>query len=157
MKNATTAQVLTALAVGDVVDKILTEVKTAVAGEITVEIKDVSTFSTDTPIDIRTADNRFVLDQLNGLTRIEPSSPLSGHLDLQHVGIVGHSIGGATAIQVMAADPRFKVGVNLDGKLFGTQPDARLHQPLLWMDGVDEDAVRIRTQSEPAALTGRAS
>ena len=36
-------------------------------------------------------------------------------------------------MQVMAADPRFKVGVNLDGKLFGTEPDARLRQPLLWM------------------------
>ena len=37
----------------------------------------------------------------------------------------------------MATDPRFKVGVNLDGKLFGTQPDARLHQPLLWIQSDD--------------------
>ena len=33
----------------------------------------------------------------------------------------------------MSSDPRFKVGVNLDGKLFGTEPDARLKQPLLWI------------------------
>jgi hypothetical protein len=37
----------------------------------------------------------------------------------------------------MAGDPRFKVGVNLDGKLFGTQPDAHLHQPLLWVQSGD--------------------
>ena len=38
----------------------------------------------------------------------------------------------------MAADPRFKVGVNLDGKLFGTQPDARLQS------AAAVDAVRRR-------------
>ena len=74
-----------------------------------------------------------MLDQLGRLAQVEPGSPLAGHLDLQHVGIVGHSIGGATAVQVMAGDPRFKVGVNLDGKLFGTEPDARLNRPFLWI------------------------
>src|SRR5205085_7286857 len=88
-------------------------------------------------IGIRAADSRFVLDQLDRLARLEPSSPLAGHLDLQHVGIVGHSIGGATAVQVMAGDPRFKVGVNLDGKLFGTQPNARLNRPFLWIQSGD--------------------
>jgi predicted dienelactone hydrolase len=85
-------------------------------------------------IDIRAADSRFVLDQLNRLATLEPGSPLAGHLDLQHVGIVGHSIGGATAVQVMASDPRFKVGVDLDGKLFGAEPNARLNRPFLWIE-----------------------
>ncbi|HZT86166.1 MAG TPA: hypothetical protein VE984_12235, partial [Gaiellaceae bacterium] len=68
-------------------------------------------------------------------------SPLAGHLDLQHVGIVGHSIGGATAVQVMAADPRFKVGVDLDGKLFGAERNARLDRPFLWIQsGTKPDA-----------------
>jgi predicted dienelactone hydrolase len=84
-------------------------------------------------IGIRAADSRFVLDQLSRLAQLEPGSPLAGHLDLRHVGIVGHSIGGATAVQVMAGDPRFKVGVDLDGKLFGTEPDAHLKRPFLWI------------------------
>lgn len=84
-------------------------------------------------IDIRTADTSFVLDQLSRLAKLDPHSPLAGHLDLHHVGIVGHSIGGATAVQAMAADRRFKVGVNLDGKLFGAEPDARLDRPFLWI------------------------
>jgi predicted dienelactone hydrolase len=84
-------------------------------------------------INIRAADSSFVLDQLSRLTRLDPSSPLAGHLDLQHVGIIGRSIGGATAVQVTAADPRFKVAVNLDGKLFGAQSAAHLNRPLLWI------------------------
>jgi dienelactone hydrolase len=84
-------------------------------------------------IDIRTADSSFALDQLSRLAQLEPNSPLAGHLDLEHVGIAGHSIGGATAVQVMAADRRFKVGVNLDGKLFGQEPEARLGRPFLWI------------------------
>ena len=84
-------------------------------------------------INIRAADASFVLDQLSRLTQLDPRSPLAGHLDLQHVGIIGHSIGGATAVQVIAADPRFKVAVNLDGKLFGSQSAAHLTRPLLWI------------------------
>jgi predicted dienelactone hydrolase len=84
-------------------------------------------------IDIRAADSSFALDQLSRLAQLEPSSPLAGRLDLEHVGIAGHSMGGATAVQVMAADPRFKVGVDLDGKLFGRQPQARLDRPFLWI------------------------
>jgi hypothetical protein len=84
-------------------------------------------------IGIRAADSSFALDQLSRLAQHEPNSPLAGHLDLGHVGIVGHSMGGATAVQVMAGDRRFKVGVNLDGKLFGAEPDARLDRPFLWI------------------------
>ncbi|MDP9262242.1 MAG: hypothetical protein M3O89_09740, partial [Actinomycetota bacterium] len=88
-------------------------------------------------IDIRTADSSFVLDQLSRLAQLEPNSPLAGHLDLRHVGIAGHSLGGATAVQVMAGDTRFKVGVNLDGKLFGAEPDAHLDRPFLWIQSGD--------------------
>jgi predicted dienelactone hydrolase len=48
---------------------------------------------------IRAADSRFVLDQLGRLEQVEPGSPLVGHLDVRHTGIVGHSMGGAAAAQ----------------------------------------------------------
>jgi predicted dienelactone hydrolase len=105
-------------------------------------------------IDIRAADSSFALDQLSRLAQLEPNSPLAGHLDLVgHVGIAGHSIGGATAVQVMAADRRFKVGVNLDGKLFGAEPDARLDRPFLWIQSGDAKTAEY-TQGRDRLLHG---
>ncbi len=104
-------------------------------------------------IDIRAADSRFALDQLNRLAQLEPNSPLAGHLDLEHVGIAGHSLGGATAVQVMAGDRRFKVGVNLDGKLFGKEPAARLDRPFLWIQSGDAKTAEY-TQGRDRFLEG---
>jgi predicted dienelactone hydrolase len=84
-------------------------------------------------IRIRAADARFVLDRLERLSGERPRSRLAGHLDLGGVGVVGHSLGGATAVEAMAADRRLVVGVNLDGKLFGGERDVRLGRPFLWI------------------------
>ena len=85
---------------------------------------------------IRAADSRFVLDQLGRLAQVEPGSPLVGHLDVEHTGIVGHSMGGAAAAQVVAEDPRFLVGVNLDGTLPAALVGSwRLGAPFLWVQG----------------------
>ena len=37
----------------------------------------------------------------------------------------------------MAGDPRFRIGVNLDGKLFGNEPESRLDRPFLWIQSGD--------------------
>jgi predicted dienelactone hydrolase len=106
-------------------------------------------------ISTRVADIRFALGRLDQLARREPRSPLAGHIDLEHVGIVGHSIGGATAVQAMASDLRFKVGVNLDGKLFGTEPDADLNRPFLWI-GSDVMQTREYTHGRDRFLSRQA-
>ncbi len=91
--------------------------------------------------DIRPADSSFVLDQLTDLARIEPTSPLAGHLDLQHVGMIAHSLGGASAVQVIDIAARFQVGVNIDGIIPSTRANASLDRPLLWLqsDSKPED------------------
>src|SRR5918912_964338 len=83
---------------------------------------------------IRAADSRFVLDQLGRLAEVELESPLVGHLDVRHMGIVGHSMGGAAAAQAVAEEPRFRVGVNLDGVLPAALVGGwHLGAPFLWL------------------------
>jgi dienelactone hydrolase len=99
---------------------------------------------------IRAADSRFVLDQLARLAQVEPRSPLVGHLDVRHTGVVGHSMGGAAAAQVVAEDPRFLVGVNLDGTLPAALVGGwHLGAPFLWLqsDG-QQQASYLRVRDE---------
>ncbi|MEV7175289.1 hypothetical protein [Kitasatospora sp. NPDC093679] len=81
-------------------------------------------------VDIRVADTRFVLDRLAVLDRGgNPDAEhrrlptgLAGRIDLSAVGMTGHSLGGATAAQVMHDDPRVDAAVDLDGGLdFGEE------------------------------------
>jgi predicted dienelactone hydrolase len=63
-------------------------------------------------VDVRVKDTRFVLDRLSALNR---HSRFAGRLDLAHIGMVGHSLGGGTAAEVMLVDQRVDAALNLDG------------------------------------------
>ncbi|KAI1086004.1 hypothetical protein F5B19DRAFT_480729 [Rostrohypoxylon terebratum] len=78
-------------------------------------------------IDIRTADvvsvlnalsNSTVVDRIPGFARHEP---LESRFDTNRVGVFGHSLGGATALSVLANDTRFVVGANSDGSYWGSE------------------------------------
>ncbi|AHI00266.1 alpha/beta hydrolase family protein [Kutzneria albida] len=92
-------------------------------------------------LDVRVADTRFVLDQLAVLARGDnPDAErrplprgLGRALDLSHPAMFGHSLGGATAAQVMTEDRRVAAGVDLDGTLFGSVADSGLDRPFLLM------------------------
>ena len=62
-------------------------------------------------LDTRVADVGFVLDKL---TKLSTTSVFNGVMDLNKVGVLGHSYGGATAIQVSYEDVRVKSCLVLD-------------------------------------------
>jgi dienelactone hydrolase len=63
----------------------------------------------------RAADARFVLNQMERLAANDPAQLLTGRLDLERVGIFGHSLGGVAAVLACTVDRRFKAALNLDG------------------------------------------
>lgn len=85
-------------------------------------------------VEIRAKDAQFVLDKLEEINGKDPLGLLTEKLDLNRVGIFGHSLGGATAVQTLLQDKRFKAGINLDGGLFINRVDRSLNQPLMFMN-----------------------
>jgi predicted dienelactone hydrolase len=70
-------------------------------------------------MDARTADTELVLDRLKSLP-----DRLTGGMDLNRIGMFGHSAGGFTTANLMYADPRIKAGINMDGTLeYTVTPD----------------------------------
>jgi predicted dienelactone hydrolase len=95
---------------------------------------------------VRIADTRFVLDELARLAsganpdaehRTLPTG-LAHALNLDKVGMFGHSLGGATTAKAMAADARIVAGINLDGSMFLANP--AVHQ------NISELAAQLATQ-----------
>lgn len=96
-------------------------------------------------IQARVADTRFVLDRLTDLNSgIDPDADghplpanLAGMLDLSKIAMFGHSLGGATAAQVMHDDGRVVAGVDLDGTLLGSVLTDGLDRPFVLIGRTD--------------------
>jgi dienelactone hydrolase len=79
---------------------------------------------------VRVADTRFVLDWLARPHRTLPDG-LWQSMDQRRIGMVGHSLGGATAAETMFVDRRVKAGANLDGSMAGRVLTGGLDRPFL--------------------------
>ena len=80
-----------------------------------------------------TADMSFARDQLEQLNASDPSGRFLGRLDLQRVGVFGHSLGGATALQFCHDDRRCKAGIDVDGAPLGSVIGEGVSQPFMFL------------------------
>jgi dienelactone hydrolase len=83
-----------------------------------------------TVIDTRVSDLRYALSAIG---RLNHRGRFRGSLQVDGVGVLGHSLGGLTAARVTAADPRIACGADLDGSVFGGQVRHGLAKPFLLM------------------------
>ncbi|MCM3270461.1 alpha/beta hydrolase family protein [Paenibacillus elgii] len=82
---------------------------------------------------VLTVDVAFALDQFELIQSGHIPSQLKGRIDLGHVGVFGHSIGGATAYDA-SYDPRIAVGIDMDGGLYRLRDREGLRKPFLFMN-----------------------
>src|SRR6476620_11319343 len=80
---------------------------------------------------VRIADTRYVLDTLTRLNRDSRNGAFSGMFNLAHIGMFGHSLGGATAAATMLLDRRLDAGLDMDGSLFGKVAVTGLEKPFM--------------------------
>ena len=77
-------------------------------------------------INTRVSDLRFIMDQLEQIQSGSIRHPLNGYLDLDRIGITGHSFGGSTAALTGNNDKRVKAVSVIDG----------------WMNPLPNDLIR---------------
>lgn len=80
-----------------------------------------------------TSDIAFVLDQLARLNNADSTGKFAGRLDMTRVGVIGHSFGGATALQFCHDDSRCTAGIDLDGAPLGKVIREGIHQPFMFL------------------------
>jgi dienelactone hydrolase len=80
-----------------------------------------------------TSDTKFVVSQLEQLNAADPSGKFTGRLDMQRLGMFGHSFGGATALQFCHDDPQCKAGIDMDGAPYGSVVQDGLKQPFMFI------------------------
>lgn len=103
-------------------------------------------------------DSRFVLDQVEAMNRAP--GPLQGRLDLDRIGAFGWSMGGAAALELLRVDPRVKVAVNHDGRLFGSVMSEPIKRPfMMFHHGINDlsqapEAVRDAARENLANIFG---
>lgn len=79
-----------------------------------------------------TSDATFVVDQLQRMNN-SPSEKIAAHMDLQRLGMFGHSFGGATALEFCHQDSRCKAALDMDGIPFGRVVVEGLNKPGMFL------------------------
>lgn len=63
----------------------------------------------ETHIPLWTSDAAFVLNQVEKLNQKDTAGRFTGRIDLERIGMLGHSFGGAVTVQMLKNDPRVKI------------------------------------------------
>jgi hypothetical protein len=79
------------------------------------------------------ADTRFVIDELSRLDARDTTGVFAGRLDLDAIGLAGHSLGGATALQGCHDDARCKAAIDIDGMPLGSVVQSAISQPCMFL------------------------
>jgi predicted dienelactone hydrolase len=98
------------------------------------------------------ADMGFALDQLERLNTSDPSGRFLGRLDMQRVGVFGHSLGGAEALQFCHDDSRCKAGIDVDGAPLGSVIGEGVTQPFMFLMGEHESESDAETRPVAANI-----
>jgi predicted dienelactone hydrolase len=72
-------------------------------------------------------------DVATELERMNESGFFKERLDLDKLGVFGHSRGGGSAGEALLMDDRFKAGANLDGVQWGKIVDTAFNKPFLYI------------------------
>lgn len=87
---------------------------------------------TSSSMKVWNADTHTLVDEIERIASGARPTPFAGRLDVERLGVLGMSFGGAAAGVFCVEDPRCKVGLNLDGFHYGDgMADAVISVPFM--------------------------
>ncbi|TCZ78433.1 carboxylic ester hydrolase [Paenibacillus albiflavus] len=102
-------------------------------------------------IPLWTSDATFVLNQLEKINQNDATGRFTGKLDLERIGMLGHSFGGAVSVQMLQNDSRVKAALSMDGGFYGPPVSNKgLGKPFFMMYA-EETYSRIMTSYDDVA------
>ena len=91
-------------------------------------------------------DVSFAIDQIAALDHDDPSHILTGRLDVDHIGMLGVSLGGLVGAEACRTDPRIKACLTQDVFVPQDVLAAGVAQPAMWLSS---DAPSMRDEGWP--------
>jgi predicted dienelactone hydrolase len=88
----------------------------------------------------------------------DPTGTFVGKLDMQRVGLFGHSLGGATSLQVCHDDVRCKAGIDVDGAPLGSVVAEGVNKPFMFLLSAQiesSDAESTKVKADVKSIYGR--
>lgn len=83
--------------------------------------------------DIWTEDVNFVINQMEKLNLGGRAVKFKEKIDLNNIGIMGHSFGGATAFNAFYNNKKIKAGIDMDGSLYEMGNKDKIAKPFMFM------------------------
>jgi len=87
----------------------------------------------------RPADVSFLVDAMTELDRSDPDGRFTGKVDLEHVGLTGHSFGGLTTLLAMEQDIRFDAGAPMAP---AAPESSAVDRPVLYFTATEDHTVQ---------------
>ncbi len=101
-----------------------------------------------TMMPLHVQDISFVLDRLQTMNA-KAGDRFRGRLDLEHIGSMGWSLGGALSLQASRDEPRIKAAINLDGWLYTDVYQTGTHRPVMQIHQ-SEDVMFLKPKQSAA-------
>lgn len=91
------------------------------------------------------SDTKQVIEKLRELDRDD--SRVKGAFDFEAIGVMGHSVGGATAGQLAFHNNEIKAGINIDGFQFGDLVNNKLEIPFMFVSSNQSGDTYLRASN----------
>jgi len=93
----------------------------------------------------------FVIDQFERMNEGSLESVFKGAIDLDKIGVMGHSFGGSTSYSALCMDNRIKAAINMDGSFFTLDGTTKTDKPFLFItDDAYEERIKFITKGNPS-------